>query len=133
MASVRRFSRVTGRGWARSATASGATLPACGAAWSGVSSWLMSVPPRHAVRALDPHHVALVASQAQFGRAEQAIHDVVRRAEAVVHQLPIALRAEDEQRRQLALRDASGKLDKTFSPSSKARSGFHGGLLPLTA
>src|SRR3546814_15368895 len=59
-----------------------------------------SVPPRNAVRALDSHHVALVAAQAQFGRAEQPIHDVVRRAEAVVHQLPVALRAADKQRRQ---------------------------------
>src|SRR3546814_3543035 len=39
------------------------------------------------------------------------IHDVVRRAEAVVHQLPVALRADDKQRRQLALRDARRKLD----------------------
>src|SRR5256885_5964760 len=40
-------------------------------------SW--SVPPRatgNAIGALDPHHIALVSAQAQFGRTEQAIHDV---------------------------------------------------------
>src|SRR3546814_20765 len=72
-------------------------------------SW--SVPPRHAIGALDPHHVAAIAAQPQFGRAEQAIHDVVRRAETIIHQLPVALHADDEQRRQLALGNARRKLD----------------------
>src|SRR5690606_5980222 len=77
-------------------------------------SW--SIPPRHAVRALNAHHVALVAAQAQFGRAEQSIHDVVRRAEAIVHQLSVAFRPDHEQRRQLTLRDAGGKLDIDLLP-----------------
>lgn len=131
---MRRFSRVTGRGWARSAIASGAILPAaCGAARSGVSSRSWSVPPRHAIGALDAYHVAAITTQAQFGRAEQPIHDVVRRAETVVHQLPVTLRTNDEQRRQFTLRDACGELDIDFLAVIEGAQRFHGGLLPLTA
>src|SRR5207253_8058407 len=78
--------------------------------------WLRSssVPPRPAhdpICAFNTHHIALVCTQAQFGRTEQPVHDVIRRTKAIVHQLPITLSADDEQRRQFALRDATGKLD----------------------
>src|SRR3546814_18145683 len=59
---------------------------------------------------------SLVATQAQLCRAKEAIHDVVRRAEAVVHQLPVAFRPYYEQRRQFALRDAGGELDIDLPP-----------------
>src|SRR3546814_18055184 len=72
-------------------------------------SW--SVPPRNAIRALNAHHIAFVSPQAQFGRTKEAIHDVVRRTETVVHQLAVTLRADDEQRRQFALGDTRRKLD----------------------
>src|SRR3546814_11124945 len=57
-----------------------------------------------------------LATQAQLCRAKEAIHDVVRRAEAVVHQLPVAFRPYYEQRRQFALRDAGGELDIDLLP-----------------
>ena len=65
----------------------------------------------HAIGALDANHSGLVSAQPQLGGTEQPIHHVVRRAEAVVHELAVALRPDHEQRRQLALRDASGELD----------------------
>src|SRR5690606_12389293 len=68
-------------------------------------------PSRQTVGTLDTHHVALVCPQAQFCCTEKPVDDVVRRAEAVVDQLPIALRANHEHGRQFALSDAGGKLD----------------------
>ena len=114
MAKVRRFRRVTGRGWARSATAGRDLARLWRAKIASVvlaHGQFLRVPPEtpsvRSIRTTSP----LVSAQAQFGRTEQAIHDVVRRTESVVHQLPIALRADHEQRRQLALRDARRELD----------------------
>ncbi len=47
----------------------------------------------------------------QLGRSEQAIDDVGGTAHAVVDQRRLAVRADDEQWRRLALRQSRGKLD----------------------
>ena len=57
--------------------------------------------------------LALAGAEAQFGGGEQAVDDHVAAAHAVVHQLGgVALGADHEQRRHLALGDAARELDE---------------------
>jgi hypothetical protein len=71
------------------------------------------VPP---LGALDPDHLLALAAQPQFGRAEQAIDDVIRSAVAMIDELVLAGGTDHEQRRQLALGDARGELDVDLLP-----------------
>src|SRR5205807_1445346 len=80
-------------GGARNASDSGSTLGgsggvACDDSCASISALLVC---GHAIRALDAHDLSLAGPQAQFGRAEEPIDDVVRRTEPIVHELPIAL------------------------------------------
>src|SRR5690606_12285043 len=70
-----------------------------------------SVPPRHAIGTLYAHHVASITTQAQFGCAKESIHDVVRRTEAIVDQLTVALSTDHQERWQLPLSKPCRKLD----------------------
>src|SRR5690606_922501 len=69
-----------------------------------------SLPP-YPVGSLNAYHLPFLTAQAQFGGTEKPIHDVVRRAKTVIHQLAIALRANHEQRRQFTLGDPGRELD----------------------
>src|SRR5690606_8670329 len=69
-----------------------------------------SLPP-YPIGSLNSYHFPFLAAQAQFGGTEKPVHDVVRRAKTVVHQLPIALRADHEQRWQFTLGDPCRELD----------------------
>src|SRR5438105_11253879 len=111
--SMRRFRRITAGGGARSASDSGSTLGG-GAEAFGNSGLSISMPlarSRDAVRALDPHDLALARAEAQLCGAEQPVHHVVRGAETVVHDLAVALPADDEQGRKLPLRNVRRELD----------------------
>ena len=58
----------------------------------------------------------VAGAEAQFGGGEEAVHDHVVPAHAVVHQLGgIALGTDDEERRDLALADAARELDEDLA------------------
>src|SRR5712691_11260168 len=93
------------------------------------------LPRQSPVRPHDAHPaLGAVIAETQFCSGKQAIDDHVIGAHPVIDELGcLALRADDEQWRHLALGNAARKLDVDSSASSKACNGRHGGLSPSMA
>src|SRR3546814_7802036 len=98
-----RRKRATRPGAARSTRVSGSALG--GAAFAGGSTGSVTAVPPLRLRSLDPHDLLLLAAEAQFGRAEQAINDIIAPCHAIVDELGFAVIADDEQGRRLTDRD----------------------------
>ena len=71
-----------------------------------------------------------IAAEPELCRGEQPIHDHVGALDAVVDEFGAAFRADDPERRHLALAMPAGNSMNTCRPSSKARSGRQAGLSP---
>src|SRR5271157_6346685 len=63
----------------------------------------------------------MIAAEAKLGGPEQTIHDVVVLADAVVDELAVALRTDDEERRRLALGEAARHFDIDFGAVIEGR------------
>ena len=100
--------RVTGRGRARSSSVSGAALARVFGAGLGVV--IARLPP-HGIGADDAHDPLRRRAEPQLGGGEQAVDDVGGAAHPVVDERRLAVGADDEQRRRLALRQAGRELD----------------------
>ncbi len=106
--STRRESRTTrgGSGRRRSAAAMSRSLPPR----SGAAPLI--------ARAIGAHdaHALLPVAEAQLGGGEEPVDDHEVLPDAVVDELPLALRPDDEERRHLALADAARELDEDLPP-----------------
>ena len=67
--------------------------------------------PRSPVGAHDANFLLLVTAEAQFRRREEPVNDVIVLARSIIDEFGAAFRANDEERRHLALGDAARKLD----------------------
>ena len=80
----------------------------------------------------DANQLLRIRAEPQFGGCEEAIHDVIMVAHTVIDEFAAAVRADDEQRRRLALVDAARKLDVHVSAVVEG-TGFQAGSSPVIA
>src|ERR1700722_9556913 len=72
--------------------------------------------PQPPVGAADADGLLMFASHAEFSRGEQSVHNVIVLPHAIIDELTIPLRPDDEQWRRLSLRNPAGHLDVDFGP-----------------
>ena len=73
----------------------------------------------------------MLAAEPQLGRGEQPIDDHVVALDAVVDELGAAFRADDPERRHLALADAARELDEHLPPVVEGAQRPPGGIVAL--